>query len=139
MAPSVQLNSCRQTPNDCHYFLDWVMEKTKTKQAKKKKNNNEQRLRFFLLRARQSTARFPVPIPFTQSFRMHRVNGDAGDRRANAAGTSAGFFGGSDSSELVPEAGRHEAFHLVCEKSQGCKECAEELRGSKKGKKTEII
>lgn len=36
---------------------------------------------------------------------------------------------GSDSSELVPEAGRHEAFHLVCEESQGCKECAEELRG----------
>lgn len=36
---------------------------------------------------------------------------------------------GSDSSELVPEAGRHEAFHLVCKESQGCKECAEELRG----------
>lgn len=55
------------------------------------------------------------------------MSDDAGDRRANAVGNVC-WFSGSDSSELVPEAGRHEAFHLVCEESQGCKECAEELR-----------
>lgn len=38
----------------------------------------------------------------------------------------------------MPEAGGHEAFHLVCKESQGCKECAEELRGTWE-KKTKII
>lgn len=37
---------------------------------------------------------------------------------------------GSDSSQLVPKTGRDEAFHLVCEETQGCKECAEELKES---------
>lgn len=45
---------------------------------------------------------------------------------------------GSDSSELVPEAGRHEAFHLVCEESQGCKERAEELRRGNEKTKQEV-
>lgn len=36
---------------------------------------------------------------------------------------------GSDSSQLVPKTGRHEVFHLVCEETQGCKECAEECFG----------
>lgn len=43
--------------------------------------------------------------------------------------SSSSAGSGSDSSELVPKTGRHEAFHLVCEESQGCKECAEELKG----------
>ena len=38
---------------------------------------------------------------------------------------------GSDPSQLVPKTGWHEAFHLVCEETQGCKECAEELTGRK--------
>lgn len=33
---------------------------------------------------------------------------------------------GSDSSQLMPETGRHEALHLVCEETQGCEEGAEE-------------
>lgn len=36
---------------------------------------------------------------------------------------------GSDLCQLVPKTGRHEAFHLVCEETQGRKECAEECFG----------
>lgn len=39
---------------------------------------------------------------------------------------------GSDSSQLMPETGRHEALHLVCEETQGCEEGAEELRNKTK-------
>lgn len=41
---------------------------------------------------------------------------------------------GSDLSQLVPKTGRHETFHLVCEETQRCKECAEELKGKKRKK-----
>lgn len=79
---------------------------------------------------------------------MQQVDSNAEDRRANTfclrvwSGTGVcvcvcvlvcvcvcGM--GSDSSQLVPKTGRHEAFHLVCEETQGCKECAEELKGRK--------
>lgn len=74
---------------------------------------------------------------------MQQVDSNAEDRRANTfclrvwSGTDVcewvgvcvlAIKMGSDSSQLVPKTGRYEAFHLVCEETKGCKECAEELK-----------
>lgn len=76
----IHTNRLRMTAND---IFSWLCH---GKQKTQQKNND----RGFSLGAHQP-CRIPAFIPFTQSLRMHQVDGDAGDRRANAVGASAGF------------------------------------------------
>lgn len=115
------------------FFLDFATENKKTRQKK-------QRPRFLI--GSSST------LPHSRVYTIHTIFKDAPSgwrcwRQESKRCRSVCWVLGSDSSELVPEAGRHEAFHLVCKESQGCKECAEELRGrwerGKKNNKAELI